>query len=311
MGTEATGAEEIAANLDSAIESEESPTSETGDDNLEAADSPESKEEGKPKPKIKAIPYSRFKEVNDTKNSLQNDYESLKQDYEEKIASISKLTKMLDDAREDSDMLKEIKALRYDEKMLPHLEAIDRKIRGIEEEATETGDVDDKKVTDVQKLLQQQKNELTEQLNEQQLDILTQRGDAIADKWLEALPPEYTDQDKTIVAQLWANEVDWEKIQKDPSCLQEHLKETFQKSIDTFGTPRGGLVDPDNPDTYEIEQDETPAPSPEEELMAAIKGKNYGALKEVEKGGRKTIVPEISDDEFADDLAKAMRAARR
>jgi len=304
MGDTVKGASDIAANLDTVIDetSEVSPTQET--EQTDVAGSPESTKGSK------TIPYTRFKEVIDSKNTLQEQLEALQDKYETQSTSLGKLTEMLEKSKQDSDLIREIQALQHDPKMLPHLEAIDKKIRGIEEEIEETGNVDDKKVEQVQRLIAKQKAELDERFMDQQSDILVQKADTIADRWLEALPEDYSDQDKAIISKLWANEVDWNNIEQDPDSLSDVLKTSFQTVINDYGIPRGRLIDPNDPDSYEIEMDEPEVKSPVEELMEAIGRKDYGKIKESDTGGRKTVQAEISDDEFTRDMAKVLRSSR-
>lgn len=300
MGTEETGAD-IVADLDAAIDdTEDSPTSETGEQ--ETAGSPESKG--------KTIPYSRFKEVIDTKNTLQQELDALQDRYDEQSGSLGKLTQMLEEAKHNTDLIREIQSYQSDPKMLPHLEAIDKRLRGIADEIEETGEVDDEKLNQASKLVRKQQETLDQKFADQQSDLLTQRADMIADKWLEALPEEYSEEDRKIISKLWAGEVNWYDIEANPDSLQGVLKESFQTVIDEYGTPRGQLVNPEDPDSYEIEIEEPEVKSPEEELMEAIGRKNYSSVKSTEgKGG--LFTPEISDDEFADDMAKVLRNSRK
>jgi len=310
MGQENTGAEDITANLDAAINeetTEESPTSETGT----GGESTEATEASSPESKGKTIPYTRFKEVNDAKNELRDELAALQEKFEEQSTSVTQMTQMLNEAKENSDLLKEIQALQTDPNMLPHLEAIDKKLRGVEEVLEQTdGEGKDNTRAELNKLLQSQRDQLEQQQADLQSDILVQKADIIAEKWLEALPEEYTEQDKEIISTLWAQSVDWDKVSASPDSLSDHLKETFQSSIDKFGVPRGGLIDPNDPDSYEIETQQPETPSPEEELLEAIGKKNYGGFKEVDQGGRKSVQAEVSDDEFAADMAKAIRVGR-
>jgi hypothetical protein len=300
-----TGAAEVEANLAAALsETEESPTTETG-----SKSQAETESKGKEAPKT--VPYTRFKEVIEGKNELKSQLDSLSTKFTEQSSALANLTKMLETSKPDTDLVRDIKALQHDPKMLPHLEAIDRALKGIEEEVEETGTVDKDKVADVKAALKEQKNQLNEALAKQQADLTIQRADAIADKWLEALPEEYTEQDRKVISKLWANEVDWDILESQPDKVQEHLKDTFKSVINDFGVPRGKLIDPDDPDSYEIEFNEPEKKTPEQELMEVISGKEYGKIVDVDRGGKKSRVAEVSDDEFAADMAKVLRGNRR
>ncbi len=296
-------ASDIAAQLDTAIDgTEDSPTPETGK---------ETTTENESKGKAKAVPYERFKEVIEDKNTLKAERDQIKEKYLEQTTTLANLTKMLETAKSDVDLVREIKDLQRDPAMLPHLEAIDRKLKGIEAEVEETGNVDKDKVADVQKLIKAQKAQLDEQMQETRSEMLITRADQIADQWLGALPEEYTDQDRKVISKLWANEVDWNILENQPEKLNEHLRETFKSVINDFGVPRGKLIDPDDPDSYTIEIDEPEKKSIEDELMEAIGKKDYGKILDVEKGGKKSRAAAVSDDEFAADMAKILKTNRR
>jgi hypothetical protein len=163
MGQENTGAEDITANLDAAINeetTEESPTSETGT----GGESTEATEASSPESKGKTIPYTRFKEVNDAKNELRDELAALQEKFEEQSTSVTQMTQMLNEAKENSDLLKEIQALQTDPNMLPHLEAIDKKLRGVEEVLEQTdGEGKDNTRAELNKLLQSQRDQLEQQ----------------------------------------------------------------------------------------------------------------------------------------------------
>jgi len=301
-----TGAD-ISAKLEQAIagdvETVESPSTETGTETYETT------KEGKKGPNT--VPYSRFKEVNDSKRELQEQYTELEASLRDQTSSLTRLTEMLDETKEDADLVREIRALANDPKMLPHIRALDNKIKGIEEEIEETGEVSTKTLDKTRQFLESKQSELAEEMADQRLEIITQRADAFAVKWLDQLPEEYTEQDREIIGKLWADAVDMDNLAQDPSQLHEVLRTTFQETIDYFGVPRGGLIDPADPDSYEVEIEEKPTLTPQEELQQIIQGKNYGGFKEVEVGGRKILQSEISDDEFAADMGRAMKVGRK
>jgi len=302
---ETTGAEDISSKLDAAIQGEvdaESPAAEVGSEETEGVT-----EKGKPP---KTVPYPRFKEVNDDRKVTKERYADLETRYQKQTDSVNQLTQMLEAAKADSGVLADIKALANDPKMFPHIDALDKRLKGIEEEVEETGEASDKTLDKAKKFLEREQEKLADELADTRSTILVQRADTIADKWLEALPENYDERDRKIISRLWADEVDWTDVEQNPDKLQDVLAQTFQKTIDEYGVPRGGLIDPNDPDSYEVETEETTAPSPEEELLTIIKGKNYGALKEISVGGKKVLQPEISEEEFAADFAKALRRNR-
>lgn len=301
------GAEEISAQLDQAIAEEtttDSPPVETGDNK-----STETVETAQPegKGKSQAVPYTRFKEVNDAKNEYQARVEELETQFKDQADNLSKLTNMLEDAKGDADLVNQIRALANDPNMLPHIQALDNRIRGVEEEVEEdTGpSTPEKELEKTRQTLRREQESLQEQLVEQKETLLLQRADSIADKWLEALPEEYTEQDRQIIGRLWADSVDWNSV--TPDNLNDTLNTSFQDTINAFGTPRGGLINPEDPDSYTIETPEPETVTPEQELMDIVGGKNWGAYKS--ENGK--FEPEVSDDDFARGLAEAMKTANK
>lgn len=302
MATENSGAD-ISAQLETAIAGEvESPATETETETVVETTTSEEPSTG-----TKSVPYSRFKEVIDQKNDLSTQLNDLQSTFNQNNDSLAKMTQMLEAAKQDSDLIKEIKALANDPTMLPHVEALDKRIRGIEDEIEETGEVDDKSLDKARQILERKQAQLSEQLQEQSSDLLTQRADNIADKWLESLPDQYTDQDKEIVGQLWASKVNWNDIESNPDTLDDVLASTFQETITSFGTPRGGLIDPNDPDSYEIELPETPEITPEQEVAQIVGTRNYGGYEA--KDGK--VSAEVSDADFASDLGKVLKIGNR
>lgn len=313
----ATEGEGIAEALESAIgeETEESPTSET-------VETQETKGEPKGEPGAKkgskTIPYDRFQEVVQERNDFKSKIAELENQYKESNQALSKLTSMYEDAKESTDILDSIKELAKNPKYLPHLEVIDKALKGIEEEVEEGKTTPEDALKAADKILNSKVEELTEELAEQRADAIIARADAIADKWLASLPEEYTDKDKDVIARLWTNAVDWNEVEDNPSILEDTLKDSLQNVIEVYGPPRGSLFTAEEIETA-LEEETSPekmAVSPEEELAALTQGKNYSSFKEVTvplPGGRSktTLLPEVSEDDFSRDLAEAMRIANR
>jgi DNA repair exonuclease SbcCD ATPase subunit len=299
MAQNATG-EDIAASLEEAIAGEtETPAVETIE--TEAVETAETEVTGK----AKAIPYSRFKEVVGQKNEVQSQLNELQTQYNDVHTSLSRMTNMLDEAKGDSELVRDIRALASDPEMLPHLEALDAKLKGEElPTAEETGDPEQDALNKAKRVLEAKQAQLEEQISTQAEDILAQRADAIADKWLEALPSEYNEQDREVVSKLWANAVDWDDVKANPSGLDDYLAKTFQETIEVFGTPRGSLINPADPDSYEIEIDSPQEVTPEQEIAQIVSGREYAATTKSDTGA---VSADVSDSDFAADLAKIMK----
>lgn len=256
------------------------------------------------------VPYSRFKEVIDARNESDAKTTKLEEQLAENNTSLNKLTAMLEEREADSNTLTEIRELAQDPKMRDHVVALDKALKGIEDEIEEGETTPEKTQDRTRELLKETKEELEDVVADQQADLLLSRADIIADKLLDGLPKEYLPEDKDVVSRLWVDEMDWEKAAGDSDNLSTHLTESFQKALDIFGKPRGAMLSLDDVEIVKEGEEATSTPAPEEEL-AEILGKNWAATKTVKSStGVETTVPELTDDEFTESMAKAMRIAR-
>ena len=277
----------------------------------------EVKQETGGKETVKAVPYSRFQEVISQKNEFQNkavQYEQKVGEYERTIAN---LTTMLKETKESDDMIKEIRSLAHDPRHKPYVEYLHKVLMGeepeVEEEVEE--DLSPQEVEDrrIQHLLKSQEN-LEEVIMDQRADAIIQKADSIADKWLEALPEEYTDEDRNSVAHLWTTRVDWNSIEANPTLIEQELARSFQDTLNLYGTPRGTLFTSEQVEELKkTTTEEAKAPSPEEEL-AQLFNKNYGGFKPSGKknsAGAEIMTPEVSDEDFAKEFAQAMKLVNK
>jgi len=251
------------------------------------------------KKQSQTVPYDRFKEVNEKSKAAIGKIEALEAQLAESQASLTKLTDLVNEKESDSDLVRRIQALAADDKYREHVLAIDNKLKGIEIEE-EKGEITPEQAdAKTRKLVEDTRDELQAALAEQQADAILARADIIADKLLDSLPEEYTDKDKEVIADLWTNITDWDKIEQSPDELSGFLSESFQTSLEKFGKPRGGLV---TNETTETTKETTATLTPEEELRQLV-DKDYG--KTVEKDGK--VESELSDAEFSAAMAKAMK----
>ena len=311
-----TGAEEILAELETAA----------------AGEKPEESATGKPEKTVKTagppkegdwVPKSRLNEVISARNERDQTIATLSSKIAESDASVTRLTKMLEGAQSAQQTLNDLRALAGDPKHRPHVEYLHKVLVGesVEEEETLPEDATPKQVEDHRlNEIAKAQQALQDSVRDQQADAIIQRADLIADKWLEALPAEYTDEDRNAVAHLWTGRVDWNAIQSNPSGLEKFLADSFQDTLNIYGVPRGYLFTQEQVDALktETQQQELQAVlSPEKELEQLFASKNYSGLKGTGKkttGGAEIMAPEVSEEDWAADLAKAMKisnAARR
>ena len=266
---------------------------------------------------VKAVPYTRFQEVISQKNEFQNksiQYESKINEHEQTIAN---LTAMLKDTKESDDMIKEIRSLAHDPKHRPYVEYLHKVLMGepveevVEEEDLSPQEVEDRRI---QQLMNSQAN-LEDVIMDQRADAIINKADTIADKWLESLPEEYTNEDRNSIAHLWTTRVDWNGIEADPNSIESELARSFQDTLNLYGTPRGTLYTPEQVEQLQqTTTEEAKAPSPEEELAQLFNNKSYSSLKGSGKknsAGAEIMTPEVSDEDFARDFAQAMKLVNK
>lgn len=306
--TATTGAEEMLAELEQA-----------------AGEKPAESATGKPEKTTKTpgkdgdwVPKSRLNEVISARNERDQTIATLSSKIAESDASVARLTKMLEGAHSAQQTLNDLRALAGDPKHRPHVEYLHKVLIGesVEEEEETPLPVDatpkqveDHKLAEIVKAQQA----LQASVLDQQADAIIQRADLIADKWLEALPVEYTDEDRNAVAHLWTGRVDWNAIQGNPSGLEKFLADSFQDTLNIYGVPRGYMFTQEQVDALKTETQQKELESvltPEAELEQLFASKNYSGLKGTGKkttGGVEIMQPEISEEDWTADLARAMK----
>ena len=120
---------------------------------------------------------------------------------------------------------------------------------------------------------------------------------------LDSLPEQYTDVDKNRLGEMWTPRVDWAGIEETGAeAIPDALRSSFADLVRTYGQPQGALEQRVRTDvTQEIPEEARPS-TPEATVQAAL-DKDWAG---VDEGGK----PNISDDQFSQDLAKVLRATR-
>lgn len=256
------------------------------------------------------IPQSRFNEVNAALKETREREANLTTRLNESNESLVRLTELLEMKEHDVQTLNEIKGYVNDPEMEEHIRAIDNKLKGLDKEVKASGAAPDDALVKARELLTQTKNELLDTQADMQADALINRAEVIADKLLGALPKEYTDQDKQVVSALWSEKMDWEAATADPENLGGVLSLSFQEALNSFGTPRGGLLTQAELDEVKPTTESLTPEQELEQLMAGKDGKAWGATKTVKSAsGKESVVPELSDDDFNKAMASIIRQA--
>jgi hypothetical protein len=308
----AQGAEETLAELEKIASGEKPEESATGKPEVTKASG---------KPDGDWIPKARLNEVISARNEQAEEAKTWKAKAAESDKSIANLTAMLASAQKSQETINDLRQLANDPVHGPHVRYLHSVLIGepIEFEGSEPlpenatpEQKEEHRLTEIQRA----QEELAASLEDQKSDAIVQRADLIADRWLEALPDEYTAEDRNAVAHLWTSRVDWKTVQNNPAALEQVLTDSFQDTLNIYGPPRGALFTPEQ--VEELKQKpsgETPmALTPEEELGQLFASKNYGSFKSTGKknfAGTEIMAPEVSDDDFARDMARALKIQNR
>lgn len=308
------GTEEIAAALEEAIAGDvetsttEDATETTASAEKETQSAPTSKGDKGP------IPYERFAEVVSEKNSFKEQLTALEAEKTELSRSLQQAMDTVTNAQGDIDTLNRVRAAARasDSRVTDAVDLLDKYLKGELEEIVEDDTLSPDEVSKkTQDLLKKTQDSLNENVSDIRADIIVQRADALADKWLGALPEAYSQADRDVLGDLWANSVDWNSIEENPDTLDQELAGKFQAAIDRYGVPRGALLNPD--DVEFVEETTTPEPpTPEQELAELIGDRDFSAFKTVKSAtGKETLQPAVGDDEFAAAMAKALKLGNK
>lgn len=256
------------------------------------------------------IPRDRFNEVNDQKKEIQTRYETLEQQFADRQNELSQMIELLQSREQDSALVSHLRelGLQGTEEQKALIKQLDEVLQGKEPEVEEAeegkqGDPDRKAIKKTNELLEQTREELSESIEDQKEDLIVMQANMVADKYFEALPEQYTDQDKTVISELLVDRVKWDGIREDPSTLSDEIARAFEETCTYFGTPRGSVAE----EAEKTEETPEAKPAPEEEIPENLKIE-WGELKEVQlPDGKTTLKPVHSDDDFRAALADELR----
>jgi hypothetical protein len=252
------------------------------------------------------VPYDRFSSVIAEKNTLAAKAAELDKRIQSATEREDNLRTRLALLEEEKSILDSVRGLANDPAMKDHIIAIDKAIQGIEEveEEIASGKVDETTANKKLELLIGKVEEKVDTFKtEQRSKELWEATDSMASQMLEALPEEYTDQDRRDLGEKWTSRVDWKTIdEKGNEVITPLLKDSFTKLIKEYGEPRGAMAKRIKNETMEtVPVQDRPVST--EEYVGKIVGKDWGKLDEKGK-------PVLSEDQFKDDMAELLRKTR-
>ncbi len=292
--------EQAAAGVESESSTEKKTEQETTEKTVEAEGEKGNDKEG-------WVPRDR---LNEATKSHQTDKEQwttsekeMKDALQQAQQTASELTDVVKIGQKDADLVASIRGLAQNPKYADLIKQVDNALQGLDVEE-EKGDKTPEQVADQKhKVLAETQETLQGQLEDQKNEVLLQRADMIAKDYLAELPTEFTEADKNVVSEMWANRLDWDQVMEAPDKMPDMLKDSLQKALNDYGEPRGKIAQ----DTKaELEKaTETPAETTQPSVadrMGKYLGKNYGEIKD----GKQVI----SDDELNKDMADVIRLGR-
>ena len=256
-----------------------------------------------------AVPYDRFAEVNHEKKQALELVEELRTQLEEKRNSERHLTGKLTEAE---SLIEGIKGLYENENLRPHVEAIDRALRGLEDEVVEaktqeaaaTSKGDDRVALEIKKL-REEKEKLVDQVQSERASLIMEDIKQTVQAAIRSLPEEYLPEDRQMLTEnWWYSRIPWKQLEADPASKDQILAGTFKQLLNDYGPPRGYNPGPD-PETAAIQEQTRRilAPTPQEELNTLLET-NWGAMA---KDGK---APAIDDAAFNKIMARGLQLDR-
>jgi hypothetical protein len=256
------------------------------------------------------IPKKRFDEVNTKYKEATASNDLLTQQVAEANQQVVKMAELLEQKDDDVQTLNEIKSFVNDPAMKEHVIAIDKKLKGIEQEVATGESTPDEAQTKTRELIEQTREEMADIQATASAEAMVGRADIISDKLLAQLPDTYTDQDRGVVQALWTEKMDWDRAFENPDNLSEQMTEDFQEALNTYGTPRGALFTVE--EIEELTPEATTAAKTPEQELADLMDQPWGGLKTEElEGGKTKTTAEKSDTEFTAALADVLKLKRQ
>jgi polyhydroxyalkanoate synthesis regulator phasin len=248
------------------------------------------------------IPYDRFSKVVGERNTLVESQKELGEKVSASMEREDALRARLVQLEQEKSILDQVRGMASDPDMKAHVEAIDRKLQGVEDvkEAVEKGEISDSEATKrIEKLVKDVDTKVDDFQAEQRVKELWESTDTMATQMLDALPETYTEQDRAILGKLWNNEVDWKAIdEKGADVIGDVLKDSFALLIKDYGEPRGAIAKKAKDEVTELIPESARPRSPEDTVKGILE-KDWSKTEE----GK----PVLSDEQYTKEMADLLR----
>jgi hypothetical protein len=251
------------------------------------------------------VPYSRLAEVVLEKNTASEQAKEFKKLYEESLTKQGEITSKLESMQKEVDVLERVRSLATDDRYKDHVMAIDKALRGIEDQIDAGEVTSEEGAEQALKVISKHKEhieQVEEKLAEERASRLFNEASNYFDQLVATLEG-YGDEDKKAIAKDCAEKVDWSSIEADEAQLRPLVRTALKSSLEEYGEPRAAL----KARIAELESQKTaqvtnPVETPEKAIDGLL-SKDYSQLDEKGK-------PLVSDVDFAKDLAKMMKLNR-
>jgi hypothetical protein len=302
----AENAEDVAAKLEAAVKADQSDSS-TGE--KEVVSQQTKNDDG-------MIPRSRYNEVSEKLSEATKTWEAEKAEagkaLTEAQAKVTELAEAMAKSQDDIALVAALKQLARDPKHSDLIARVDLALDGKPYESVDQSDDDDDDsdsdstpAVDKKSIMAEIRSEMDEALEENKHNLIIQQADLLAKDYMRQLPADkYSDDQKNLIANLWANKVDWDAIANEPDKLGNFLSETLQSTLNEWDAahPAPEASEENNED----KQQESSEPTTEEQI-AKILGKDWGQTKIVGDGDAQKLVSETSDEEFTAAFGKLFK----
>ncbi len=250
----------------------------------------------------KAVPYDRFKEVNENLKQVVTSRDELQNALKQAQQTSSELTEVVKRGQQDADLIASLRGLNANPKYADLVQQVDRALQGLDLEE-EKGDKTPEQVSDQKHdILVKTQTALQEEVAAQKNEVLLQRADMLAKDYMSELPAdEFLEVDKNRISEMWANRLNWDEVRATPDKMADFLKTSLEETLKDYGDPTGRLV---TSTKAELEK-ATEAPSEAaaepsiEDRMGKYLGKNFAEVKD----GKLVM----SDEEFSKTIGGALK----
>lgn len=296
-----------------ALKAAASGDSDSSTDDEKVADKAGAKDESS-KEKVKddgTVPRSRLNEVSQKLQDAEASWETEKgklmtQLAEEKSKAVD-LAEVVAKSRSDTELVAALQTLARNDAHADLIARVNLALEGkdydsLEEKSDDDADDDDseKPVVDKKAILKEIRTEVEETLAKQKQEVLVQQSELVAQDLMRQLPAEkFSPEAKELIGDLWANKVDWEALEEDPSILHKHLAEKLTETLDTWEKAHPtSKTEETTDDNKQVTEEPTLA-----EKLGAHLNKEWGKVEE--RDGK--MVPVESEEDWLNSFTSVFK----